>query len=758
VDDQEATLNDQWPLADPLGDAEVDEGSGGGCWWANLPSTYTVRRKWPEIARFHEELVSGLSYDHRNQIRRTKTKPPDLPAKGDLDAFILGVAAAGDACCLNGKKRLSSSAPTTKEEEARARSAEDLDDLCVIYVENRLMPYFKEVSKVLSELPTEILLESTALRRFATERKTIKGSGDKKKIFGPRPCLLDAEETEIQAQVLRRQYPDLVMGRPSRPSTEPPKKKREKNSKDASALKPSGPMSPISGPRSPSSPSQMSPRSPTFSGDFEVSSAQQRPATSFDIGGRDPWQRERRLATSHYGFFARSLPDSAFQAFGHASQRDFWKRMAAKEQRELGRRTMLRFKKPSSMSHLHGGRLPSLPPGKPREVISRHNSQADLCCTPDRAKSRAANVSILELSGGLQDSGPTRERRTEMREDIREGLRVSILGEAASEEPHTKRMAALVADPKPPVAEMPSQEQALKVYKKYRELHDADADVHDDSSAFGEDDENDEEDFVKQQRSRVARLLENGFKKELLPISWQTFLSWVQREHDFAGHFRYKAVCSALLLAMRRWRQWEATATQQRYGVSLNMMLQWTFPGLNYADLAQILTWIALHELQQICMSSPRVMETQDRRQLESIFNAMATAPGEYCTPEDVAGGDVEDVSKRLKNIVDVETVRNVCGDGKMSQEAFLELFCEDNLRAFANSKSAMLQDGSKVVQVAHPAVGFTGWVYENPPKEEERQRELINALEAEVLRWKSIAQRRKTKLTDLVSEGAVLL
>jgi hypothetical protein len=134
-----------------------------------------------------------------------------------------------------------------------------------------------------------------------------------------------------------------------------------------------------------------------------------------------------------------------------------------------------------------------------------------------------------------------------------------------------------------------------------------------------------------------------------------------------------------------------------------------------------------------------------------------------FCTAEDIAGGAVQDVSQRLKNIVDADTVKNVCvsmmnAEGQMTQEVFLELFCEDNCRAFHKSKSAMLADGSKLVFVEHPAVAFSGWVYDLPPKEEESQRRLIKAIEEEVKRWKKLAASRKTKLHDVHMTGSVFM
>jgi hypothetical protein len=713
--------------------------------------------------------VSELAYDARRGIRRTKTRPPDLPAKGNLDAFILGVAAAGDACCMNGGKR---NPPASMVDEAKARSAEELEDLHVIYVQNRLMPYFRDVSKILAELPSDVLLRSAAFRGFVTSRKAIKGSTGKKKVFGPRALLLDPEEAAAAACALRRRYPDLSML--TRPSTTPATTTTRvtKDLKSASIVKAA---SAPSLPASPSSRSLPSPRSPPAKSGSGAPSLASRDGDYSTGNGRDHAARERRLATSHYGFFARSMPQQAFLEFGHASQRDFWKRMAAKEQRELGRRTLLRLKKngvpPSALGARHGGRLPALPPSV--DISRPQTSETQMSTTNDRSRHRLSSPSILEMCGKTQDNGPNRDKRAEIREDIREGLHVIILSEAASEEPHTKRMAALVADEKPVGRHMPTVEESLRVYKKYQELLETDGDIENESASEFNDHEdgNEDDDWVKQQHARVTQALENGFCKELLPVSWTTILNWVHHEHDLASHFRYKSACSALIRALQRWKNWESAPSQRFYGVSLNMLLQWTFPGLTYSDLAQILTWIAQHELEKIRQKTPRVLDAHDRRQLEGIFRTMDPKRRGYCTAEDISGGNLQDVSQRLKNIVDAETVRNVClsmmdenekifGESsndskphkwneKISEETFLELFCEDNSRPREDSKSAVLEDGSKIVQVEYPAVGFSGWVYHIPPKEEEVQRSLINAIEKEVKRWKKQASSKKAKLQD---------
>mmetsp|Transcript_7371 Transcript_7371/g.23229 ORF Transcript_7371/g.23229 Transcript_7371/m.23229 type:complete len:380 (+) Transcript_7371:85-1224(+) len=131
-------------------------------WWDPLPGTYVVRRRWHEIVRFHEALTTELAFDSKLGCRRVKARVPSLPERVDVNAWLHGYAATGDACCLG--RTLSSECWT----EERERSLEELKDLHWLYVRNRLMPYFAEVNAVLRELPTGVLAASTSLRRLVT--------------------------------------------------------------------------------------------------------------------------------------------------------------------------------------------------------------------------------------------------------------------------------------------------------------------------------------------------------------------------------------------------------------------------------------------------------------------------------------------------------------------------------------------------------------------------------------------------------------
>lgn len=785
----------------------ADRGHSTGIWWNDLPQTYIVRRRWADIVKFHEALEDELTLDSATGFRRTKTPPPELPAKGDLDAFLHGVAATGDACSLT---RAKGGAKTQEEMDA----SEELSDLKTIYVENRLMPYFNDVNKVLKEIPTKVLLESVAFRRFVTGRQKNKVQDEEKHLkpfFGPRPLLLDADETTAAARLVRKQNPSLSAL--PRPVTEPGRKKTEKNQpkRAATAPQPQIPLSPTT-----TSPIRTSPRTPpaksgsapslglgsvgrienpslnrrnrhrpqeiSTEDDDDDEEKPQRGWTlvlndsgelnmEYEDDGRDPEEKERRLISSHYGFFARSLPSQAFAEFGHASGRGFWKKMVAKERREMGRRTMLKSQNDeTSMYSLHK-RLPSLPTASLTDLSlsSRGRSR------PSTREKCKMTPSILELSRAKY-GGPNEEKRLEMRENIRVGMRVIVLKKSIEDDAANKKA----------TGEEVTKEEALKVYFKYQELLEMDAgneEVADDADACGKDPDDvieevtwamprkskigEDEHWMSNKKSRKSFAAEQGFKKELMPIGWATFSLWVQREYDFASHFRYKAVCSALMRAFKRWREWEASPAQRFYGVTLSMMFQWMFPSLGYDDMAQLFVWIAWHELERIRQPTPRVIEPEEQRHLESMFQAMDPTGRGYITAEDIAGGS-KDMDQRLnKNVVDADTVKLVCGDQPMTQQTFLEMMCEDNARAYENSKVAILCAANeniygsgmqiqKLVEVSHPVVSFTGWMHDPTPKEEETPRRLIQAIEDEVSRWRKLSHSRRSRLADLHSEGHV--
>jgi len=157
---------------------------------------------------------------------------------------------------------------------------------------------------------------------------------------------------------------------------------------------------------------------------------------------RDLEEKERRLVQSHYGFFARSMSSQAFVEFGHASGRGFWKKMVAKERREMGRRTMLKTSKDElSVYSLHK-HLPSLPTSA-QDSDSMRPSSGLRPSTRERSLHRQMTPSILELS--RKNCGPTEEKRLEMRDNIIDGMRVIILKAAIEDGARRKLVADAVS-------------------------------------------------------------------------------------------------------------------------------------------------------------------------------------------------------------------------------------------------------------------------------------------------------------------------
>lgn len=130
-------------------------------WWDPLPSSYTIRRRWQDIVRFHESLKMELANDPVLDCRRVKAKVPVLPNPPDLDAWLKSYAATNDACAL-GRTSIEVSGKDL------SRCFHELGDLHWMYCHNRLVPYFNDATKVLEEVPTEVLASSRALRRFVT--------------------------------------------------------------------------------------------------------------------------------------------------------------------------------------------------------------------------------------------------------------------------------------------------------------------------------------------------------------------------------------------------------------------------------------------------------------------------------------------------------------------------------------------------------------------------------------------------------------
>merc|ERR1711865_598801 len=114
-----------------------------------------------------------------------------------------------------------------------------------------------------------------------------------------------------------------------------------------------------------------------------------------------------------------------------------------------------------------------------------------------------------------------------------------------------------------------------------------------------------------------------------------------------------------------------------------------------------------------------------------------------FCTPQDISGGERPD---EIRNIVDANTVRAVCGDECVGLNSFLELMCDDEYRGHDESTRVCLRDGRYITRQPHDAVGFCAWVLEDEhvTPEGEQIRRVVDALEAEIVCCRAAAEKER--------------
>eukprot|EP00929_Paragymnodinium_shiwhaense_P116876 TRINITY_DN8687_c0_g1_i6.p1 TRINITY_DN8687_c0_g1~~TRINITY_DN8687_c0_g1_i6.p1 ORF type:complete len:772 (-),score=148.00 TRINITY_DN8687_c0_g1_i6:154-2469(-) len=679
-------------------------------WWDAFPRSYVVKRKWNDIVKLHDEIESTLAYDQVGRRMRVKARMPILPSKGDLDAFILGVAGSGDALVLNRKDPLA-------ESESSA-----LDDIHTIYVECRLRPYLRKVCQVLDEVPADILAKSKLMYQFLLDGRAIQPRYEmpalKPKFMGKQSFALTEEDKVALANRLRKQQAREAAeaedaGSPAVKKVEPPAAPAQpKKSASTGALP-------------------------------KLSKAE---------------AREMRLQTSHYGFFAKKLRGPHMGM----SDRDFWQGMRSKERQEIGRRTLLNVGLPKDQPHPRIGkdleRLGVLrPPGEHdfrytvegfgSKLMPRSNS-------PGRVSSKSASHTQL---GAMKTSDDRKDgvRGDVIKRDICESLRVIALGEELPDKGRQRFDALQIPDYPPP-----DEERTLTAYRTYRVLVNMEESAQDDGERSSSDDENPEANFTVSPNTSIfgvafrdtpgSGLDPMHFPDEgcnLNPISWQTLLMWSERQQDMALDFRQKSVCAALLRNLTQYWQTLLTPRERAYGVPLSMYLQWIWPAIGPQTMSVMLTWICHYELGKIRQPTPPVIDVVQTRQLTTIFNNMDTEKRGYCTADDIAGGKIQNIEAKLKNIVDAETIRAVVTQPEINLITFMELMCEDNHRAHSAATQVLQEDGHRLVHTTRDAIGFEGWIYKDEDVEprgwEDGQRKLIDSIEAEVLRWRELARGR---------------
>lgn len=668
--------------------------------WDELPSCYEIRRRWPDIVKFHESLVAELGCK----------KAPDLPSPDlyNTENFVQSMAATGDACALS-KGRLN-------EEDV---SHKELFGLHTVYIEKYLQPYFAEVSAILKDIPPEVLCSSKAFRQFATGGPS---SLARKKTFGA----LEPASLEAASKAMRETWRKAARAKKTAAS-EPPATILP------SVVTPAVASSPKA--RTDSSYQDGYDSSPSSCGGTLRSRAVKMPDSS---PGKSP---------SHYQYFATSI-DIEPEVFGALSEYELVNKMMARERREQARNTLL--DQPALRPTAPGGRTL-----KKRGILTR--SSPILM----NAGTRLVPIAHTVTPNHRPDRNLRLET---MMVDICAGVRTIILGEDPPKpgneggNQHNKRNQPLENSTDDRFEG--SQRDVLVVYRTYRRLLGEElpmrgrlTDGPEDTEDSEEEDSEEETDEQQRQRrndqERMAFVRDLGVCPELMPISWQTVFNWIDRKSDLAEDCRVKSTCQALLRALKDWRQFEASVAQSYLGVSLNMLFQWLWPCALYNNCAQMLTWIGQHEFQKIRQPTPEVVSKDDREQLEAIFKVLDVHDRGFITAEDLAGGPSQDSATKSKNIVDVDTVKAVYGGAPIRLVQFLEIMCEDNFRGHDAAAYCQLEDGHRLVYVERNVTDCRGWVYQDAPKSEETQRALIEAVELEIERWKSFGLNHRRAILN---------
>ncbi|CAJ1359541.1 unnamed protein product [Effrenium voratum] len=183
------------------------------------------------------------------------------------------------------------------------------------------------------------------------------------------------------------------------------------------------------------------------------------------------------------------------------------------------------------------------------------------------------------------------------------------------------------------------------------------------------------------------------------------------------------------------------------------MMIQWTWPDIHEGHLADMMQWIFESELDKFKLATPRLIDPHERRILEALFHKLDEHGVGSCAPEDIAGGE-EETDDRKENIVDVETVKAVVGEDRVELLPFLELMCESGVRAHEGATEVLLADGRKLVLMKR-AVGGQIWVFDGTPADEEQPRRVADVFEAEVLRWRALANEANANADARATEEA---
>jgi len=225
-------------------------------------------------------------------------------------------------------------------------------------------------------------------------------------------------------------------------------------------------------------------------------------------------------------------------------------------------------------------------------------------------------------------------------------------------------------------------------------------------------------------------------------ISWQCLLGWLEQERDLARKADFKRSCSALLRSVMAWRSFSALPKEKMHGVHLFRFFEWMWPFGNSASMADLFRTLGLHEINKLRQSTPRLIDFDERRQLERVFKSLDSQGRGCCSPQDLAGGTISDSQQAAVRLVDAQTVQEVFGVSEISLNLFLEFMSEDRRGHENHEKVPVGSSGQRLLKTNRDVLGFEGWLYEEELDEaDKKQRRLIDALETEVLKWEEKAK-----------------
>lgn len=435
-----------------------------------------------------------------------------------------------------------------------------------------------------------------------------------------------------------------------------------------------------------------------------------------------------RLAFSPHGLFARTSPGDMRKSTSTVCKR-FHKLM----QEQLEPESLA-----ASVMELHpGGTKDNITDqgrvSQPRVALTVKDNQV---AVKHSAKSFQAsqNLVLLEL------------QREKAMFDIWQALRLRLLGE----QPMAVGAERVWPPPKIVTAR---QEECLRVYKVYCELQEWDErGGPPTTNADGSDDKflpRPAEQSQSRPRSRLKHSagtgesdVESGSNEALdvdalAPITWHSFMTWVEHCETYAVDARSKQVYGALKSAVRAVSRSNIQENQQcsrgGHGVDLEMLFRWIWPHCTYENLETMFGYLCGHELGHVRMATPPLITPEIKKEHERLFRAM-DRKGRGC----ISLADFE---------TDDWAAKDAIGDEDLHLPNFMELVCEDSFRGHAEARRAVLQDGRSVELYFSEALQSDVWTLVITPKSEERIWRRVHALEEEVIGYR----RRTQELRKLV-------